>query len=94
MAYGEEIDYEEWPWIAAVYVSGNGRVKYHCGGTLISARHVTTGMVRCSCYKNLLYLSQGYYTVIVGYLSILKNNPYNFLGRYISHRYKLTCSKL
>lgn len=40
---GGNATYEgEYPWMAAVYLHGNGRREFWCGGALISPTHVIT----------------------------------------------------
>lgn len=44
---GTGTNYQEWPFIAALLLTtrrGNQREKYFCGGTLVSNRHILTGI--------------------------------------------------
>lgn len=45
---GEIIKRADWPWIVALYLKLPTALNYHCGGTLISTRHIVTAAHCCT----------------------------------------------
>ena len=42
---GSQVERGKWPWIVALFKTVNNDSKFFCGGTLISNKHVVTGLV-------------------------------------------------
>jgi hypothetical protein len=43
MVGGEETEPYAWPWVVVLYKKHGNGVKFECGGTLVSRKHVITG---------------------------------------------------
>ncbi|KAF4525082.1 hypothetical protein B566_EDAN015961 [Ephemera danica] len=49
VSHGKEIEYNEFPWIAAIFNRHSTGLDFNCGGSLVSARHIVTA---AHCVKN------------------------------------------
>lgn len=50
MSGGEKTDRGQWPFLAALFTVKEEENDFYCGGSLISPRHVLTGIVACTFY--------------------------------------------
>ena len=47
--YIQTIGNGEWPWLSAILLKNQYGLQFHCSGTLISNKHIITGLKKKFC---------------------------------------------